>query len=240
MVTVEELEQIALQSQEGIPQDDHGNFHSLEKFEDELGVSFVEIIERLKKVFDCKLIVGNINGHSGSIAAEFQEYGGVEVFATGGTFYLSQESPIPRNRYIIADTEDVNSMKKIPDNAFHLLYSCRGLEGNNDPHIAIPEIHRMLVPKGMAVFDWEFLPDYTPQLERLDTKVLQDLHVFSTWTGGYYDIHEFNGYWAGCRHFIDTFEARISGKSQDDAQKVFERYPPLGKTGYRFEINKSR
>tara|TARA_Y100000310_G_C20621858_1_gene783779 strand:+ start:870 stop:1616 length:747 start_codon:yes stop_codon:yes gene_type:complete len=237
MVTVDQLEQIALQSQQDPEYNDIECIHTLEFYESELGIVFSHYIEALRKVFGQELITSNLNGHRGKVAGQLELYDGVSSFATGGDFFLSTRSGLPLERFIQADTRSSESMKKIPDESFHFVYCCRGLELDNTAERVIPEIYRMLCWNGLAVFDFEMLPVQAFKSLRLPSEILDSLYVVGRNCAERYSTRDF------CEMYLehDTYiRLEVAGETSELDQSLNVRaFKRFLRSNPRFEIFKS-
>lgn len=238
--TVEDLEAIAIKSQEAVEPIYAGVIYRLGLYEQDsrdggLGIKFGSIVKDIKEIFLGEtLIVCNLNCHAGEAVADMNEVGCIEAFGTGGMFMYSRKSRLPRNRYIITNS---NSLSIVPDKSFHLLISYHGLECDNVVGNVFPQIFRVLKDGGLAIFDWEAmgqvdqvlsLPREIVDATSLVGVVIQDRHPVRKYIelGDYFN------------EIIATKGSKVGKLPQDEQTKMGTAMTNYFSQNYRFEIQK--
>lgn len=162
-VTVAQLEEIAVKSQEG-KEPKGGGPTSLAEFEYCLG-EIKPKLDEVKKAFPGETILcAAVDCDDGHAVAELNRLGGVEAFGTGGDFRYGKQSGLPRERYIISDSR---GLPRIPGNSFHLVMHMGTFEPFESLKKQVSAIYRVTKPGGIAVMDiedWNMFTDIVTQL----------------------------------------------------------------------------
>jgi hypothetical protein len=157
-MNVEELEQIALNSQRAMPiKVDKSKrspfFDGLRPLEEKLGISLVQRRDQIRRNYPTgPIIAAELGCFISTVVGEMQEVEDVEAFGIDRRPILDGHQSLPVARLIVAD---LNSMPHIPDNTFHYMLSFNCLSYTNITR-SFPEIFRVMQAGGIADLDLEF------------------------------------------------------------------------------------
>lgn len=151
-VSVNDLEDVALNSQV-VPITSSSDYGSnLGKYQRGMAVDLLRTVELVKKQFQKGMIIGaDIGCDCGLAAAQLAKSAGIEFFGIEPHPSIHPQG-LDAKRIIVASAED---MPNVPNNSFHFIISFNSLSYTN-VRKSFPEIYRVLRPGGFAALDLEF------------------------------------------------------------------------------------
>jgi SAM-dependent methyltransferase len=132
-----------------------------------LGIDLPEFAAGLRRNLGVEsLLLCYLNDFDGYTTAQINKVPGLEVFATGIDLLGYHEgSALPANRYIVADPNHLT--KTIPPGSFHIVLAEDAIMLNERLKPTITQMHNVLSPGGVAVFEIEKWWDRRKELKGL-------------------------------------------------------------------------